>query len=107
QQKSLKDQLVGAWTLVSTKYKFPDGKTVDTFGPNPRGTMILDASGHMALINMRTSLPKFAANDRTKGTPEAYKAIVEVCFVVFGTYNVNVADHSLVTDGGGQHVSRF
>src|SRR5262249_28626271 len=23
QQKSLKDQLVGAWTLVSTKYKFP------------------------------------------------------------------------------------
>ncbi len=34
QQKSLKDQLVGAWTLVSTKYKFPDGTTVDTFGPN-------------------------------------------------------------------------
>ena len=69
QQKSLKDQLVGAWTLVSTKYKFPDGKTVDTFGPNPRGTLILDASGRMALINMRTSLPKLAANDRTKGTP--------------------------------------
>jgi Lipocalin-like domain len=57
QQKSLKDQLIGAWTLVSTKYKFPDGKTVDTFGPNPRGTMILDASGRMALINMPPAFP--------------------------------------------------
>src|SRR5262249_25768517 len=96
------DQLVGAWTLVSTKYKFPDGKTVDTFGPNPRGTLILDASGRMALINMRTSLPKFAANDRTKGTPEENKAIVEGNFVVFGTYTVNESDHTLIT-----HSHRF
>src|SRR5262249_46476875 len=94
--------LVGAWTLVSTKYKFPDGKTVDTFGPNPRGTLILDASGRMALINMRTSLPKFAANDRTKGTPEENKAIVEGNFVVFGTYTVNESDHTLIT-----HSHRF
>jgi hypothetical protein len=107
QQKSLKDQLVGAWTLVSTKYKFPDGKTVDTFGPNPRGTMILDASGHMALINMRTSLPKFAANDRTKGTPEENKAIVEGSFVVFGTYTVNESDHTLITHVGGSTFPNF
>jgi hypothetical protein len=32
QQKSLKEQIVGAWTQVSTKYTFPDGKTIDTFG---------------------------------------------------------------------------
>ena len=107
QQKSLKDQLVGAWTLVSTKYKFPDGKTVDTFGPNPRGTMILDASGHMALTNMRTSLPKFAANDRTKGTPEENKAIVEGSFVVFGTYTVNEPDHTLITHVEGSTFPNF
>src|SRR5215467_10757827 len=98
QQKSLKDQLVGAWTLVSTKYKFPDGKT---------GTMILDASGHMALINMRTSLPKFAANDRTKGTPEENKAIVEGSFVVFGTYTVNESDHTLITHVEGSTFPNF
>ena len=62
QQKSLKDQLVGAWTLVSTKYKFPDGTMVDTFGSNPRGILIFDASGRVAFIAMRGSLPKFAAN---------------------------------------------
>jgi hypothetical protein len=107
QQKSLKDQLVGAWTLVSTKYKFPDGTTVDTFGPNPRGTMILDASGRMALINMRTSLPKFAANDRTKGTPEENKAIVEGSFVVFGTYTVNESDHTLITHVEGSTFPNF
>jgi hypothetical protein len=40
QQKSLKEQLVGAWTHVSTKYKFPDGKMSDTMGPNTRGICI-------------------------------------------------------------------
>src|SRR5262249_5549678 len=69
QQKSLKDQLVGAWTLVSTKYNFPDGKTVDTFGPNPRGTLILDASGRMALINMRPSLPQVRGQRSNEGDP--------------------------------------
>ena len=74
QQKSLKEQIVGTWTHVSTKYKFPDGTMVDTFGSNPRGILIFDASGRVAFIAMRGSLPKFAANDRTKGSPEENKS---------------------------------
>ena len=69
QQKSLKEQIVGTWTHVSTKYKFPDGKTTDTFGPNAKGMLMLDAAGHVVFINMRSDLPKFASKDRTKGTP--------------------------------------
>src|SRR6516165_12485049 len=69
QQKSLKEQIVGAWTQVSTKYKFPDGKTTDTFGPNAKGMMMLDAAGRVVFINMRSDLPKFASKDRTNGTP--------------------------------------
>src|SRR5207245_2081194 len=45
QQKSLKEQLVGTWTPVSTKYKFPDGKTTDTMGPDLRGLIMFDANG--------------------------------------------------------------
>ncbi len=95
QQGSLKDQLVGTWTQVSTKYKFPDGRMVDTWGSNPRGVLMLDAGGRMAFIAMRANLPKFAANDRTKGTPEENKAVVEGSFAYFGTYTVNEADHVL------------
>jgi hypothetical protein len=44
QQKSLKEQIVGTWTHVSTKYMFPDGKTTDTFGSNAKGMLMLDVS---------------------------------------------------------------
>jgi hypothetical protein len=107
QQQSLKDQLTGAWIHVSTKYKFPDGKTADTMGPNARGIMILDGSGHMAFINMRASLPKFAANNRTKGTAEENKAIVDGSYAYFGTYTVNDADHSFTVHVEGSTFPNF
>jgi Lipocalin-like domain len=107
QQKSLKDQLVGAWTPVSIKYKFPDGKTEDTMGPNARGILILDASGRMALVNMRASLPKFASNDRMKGTTEEYKAVGQGSFAYFGTYTVNEADRSLTFHIDGSTYPNF
>jgi hypothetical protein len=91
QQKSLKEQIVGAWTQVSTKYKFPDGKTTDTFGSNAKGMMMLDDAGHVVFITMRSDLPKFASKDRTKGTPEENKAVVSGSFAYFGTYTVNEA----------------
>jgi Lipocalin-like domain len=99
QQKSLKDQLVGTWTQ--------DGTMVDTFGSNPRGILIFDASGRVAFIAMRGSLPKFAANDRTKGSPEENKAVVGGSFAYFGTYTVNEADHSFTVHVDGSTFPNF
>jgi len=107
QTKSLKDQLAGAWIHVSTKYKFPDGKTEDTMGPNARGILILDASGRVAFVNMRASLPKFASNDRMKGTPEEYKAIGQGSYAYFGTYTVNEADRSFTVHVDGSTFPNF
>jgi hypothetical protein len=36
QQKSLKEQLVGTWTLVSSDQVRPDGSNVQQFGANPK-----------------------------------------------------------------------
>jgi hypothetical protein len=35
QQKSIKDQLVGAWTLLLDDGVKPDGTQIAIFGPNP------------------------------------------------------------------------
>src|SRR5262249_58103717 len=86
QQKSLKEQIVGTWTHVSTKYKFPDGKTTDTFGPNAKGMLMFDAAGHVVFINMRSDLPKFASKDRTKGTSEENQAVVAGSCASFCTH---------------------
>ena len=60
QQRPLKEQVIGTWTLVS-------GSQI---GPNARGMLILDPSGHMSMQIIRPGqAKKFAANNRTQGTP--------------------------------------
>jgi hypothetical protein len=51
QQKSLKDQLVGTWTLVSCDIKQP-------YCVNPTGTLMLDAGGRYAQLIAARGRPK-------------------------------------------------
>ena len=82
------EQLIGHWTLVSAKNE-QDGKTTESFGPNPKGLFIFDRSGGYAVLQFRADLPKFASNSRDKGTPEENKAVVLGSSAHFGTYSVN------------------
>jgi Lipocalin-like domain len=90
QQKSLKEQLVGAWTLVSASSKLPDG--TPTWGANPIGLIIFTNSGHYSTQLMRSDLPKYASNNRATGTPDEYKAVAIGSVANFGTYTVNEAN---------------
>jgi hypothetical protein len=87
--QSTREQLVGAWTLISADSVRPDGSRVEVFGSNPKGTMIFSSDGHFALIQMRGDLPRLASNSRDRGTPEENKAIVQGSIAYFGTYSVN------------------
>lgn len=92
QQKSLKEQLVGTWNLVSSHNVRNDGSKIDVYGPNANGILIYTSDGYFALVNTRSDLPKFASNSRDRGTPEEYKAVVQGSIAYFGTYSVNEAD---------------
>ena len=92
QQKSLKEQLVGTWKLVSAHNVRNDGSKVDVSGPNPKGVVIYTSNGHFAFVNTRSDLPKFASNSRDRGTAEENKAVVQGSIAYFGTYSVNEAD---------------
>lgn len=101
QQKSLRDQLVGAWTLVSQQFTAPDGSkregVAGVIGGNSRGILILDASGRYAFVVGRTDRPKFKASGvpRLEGTAEEYKAAVVSFAANYGTWSVNEADKTL------------
>jgi len=86
-------QLIGHWTLVSSKNE-QDGKTTESFGSNPKGLFIFDRSGRYAFLQFRSDLPKFASNSRDKGTPEENKAVVVGSLAHFGTYSVNEKEGS-------------
>ena len=70
--------------------------TCPQFGPNPTGIgRCLAPDGHYSVQIMRASLPKFASNNRDKGTTDENKAVVGGTIAHFGTYSVNDADKSL------------
>jgi hypothetical protein len=92
---SPKEQIVGAWTLVSADSVRPDGSRVQVFGSNPKGVMIFSRDGHFALVQMRAELPAIAAKSRDQGTPEENKAIVQGSIAYFGTYSVNESDKTM------------
>lgn len=95
QQRSLSEQLLGTWTLVSIDYVRPDGSRFQTFGPNPNGVAMFDSGGHYIIAVMRSDRSKFAVNDRMQGTVEENKATTQGTITYFGTYSVSEADHSI------------
>jgi hypothetical protein len=95
QQRRLKEQLVGAWTLVSNDNVAPNGARRQIFGPHPAGILILDASGRYAQIMADPDRPKFKGRTRLEGTPEENTAVVRATAAHFGTWSVNEADKSL------------
>jgi hypothetical protein len=97
QQKTLKEQLVGTWTLVSDEATPPTGPKRQDFGANPRGILILDAGGRYAQVHGRTDRPKFKATaDARLATPAAeYGEAARAFAGNFGTWSVNEADKTL------------
>jgi hypothetical protein len=56
QQAPTKDKVVGTWKLLSFfDQNIDTGKTTNVLGENPRGQMILNADGQIALVNVSGS----------------------------------------------------
>ena len=94
QQKSIKDQLVGAWTLVVVDGVKADGTHTPLFGPNPNGSFIFTANGRFSAQLMRSNRTPFASKNRDTGTAEEYKTMAQGTLSEFGTYAVSEADKS-------------
>lgn len=95
QQKSIKDQLVGAWSLLIVDGVKADGTRMPIYGPNPIGSLIFTPNGRYSLQLMRTiARPPFASNNRDTGTAEENKATAQGTLSYFGSYTVDEAGKS-------------
>jgi Lipocalin-like domain len=88
QTKSVKGQLVGAWTLVSWIQTRLDGSKNYRFGTDPRGINTFDVNGHFSLIITRSDLPRVSSGDADKVTAEEAQAITKGSIGYFGTYTI-------------------
>ena len=75
QQKSLKEQLVGTWLLVSCDQKNADGTTAPNC-VNPAGTYSFDASGRYVQVITARGRPKFTGS-RMDAPAEQFKAAAQ------------------------------
>jgi hypothetical protein len=96
QQKSLKDQLVGQWTLVSFENTAADGTKRHLYGANPKGLFMFAANGKYAQVQVKPDRPKFEANNRLQGTPEENKVALAGTYATFGTWSVNETEGTLI-----------
>ena len=94
QQKTVREQLIGTWLMVTNTTTGPDGTKVDTYGPNGKGIAIFESNGRFALVTIRSDLPRFASNNRGTGTADENRAVVQGSLAYFGTYSVNEAERS-------------
>lgn len=92
QQSSLKESLVGTWTVVSWEQKKNDGTKLRQFGANPTGMAVFDTGGRYIITVMRSDRAKYASNTLWQGTPEENKATANGTQTYFGTYSVREAD---------------
>lgn len=96
QEKSLKEQVLGTWTLVSWVQTLGDGSKRYRFGDNPKGIHMFSPNGQFTLIQMRSDLPKISSGDPLKPTPEEAEAIVRGVIAYYGTYTVDEASRTLI-----------
>jgi hypothetical protein len=93
QQKSLKEQLVGTWTLVSSDQVRPDGSKLKQFGANPRGINVFDANGRFILMIASADNSKIASKDpSSKTNTEEVGGLIVESIAYYGTYTVNEAE---------------
>jgi hypothetical protein len=81
--QSLKEKVIGAWTLSEGSEIFQDGRKEI---PWSAGSLFLDATGHMSFFVIGRDRPKGSGDPRSPvGPVVAY----------YGTYTVNEADNTL------------
>jgi hypothetical protein len=96
QQKTLKDQLVGTWILVSTQTMASNGTKRYPYGTSPKGILMFDANGRYAAVQGRPDRPKLKSAVRLEATKEEFGAAAMEFAANFGTWSVDEADKALV-----------
>jgi len=89
--------VAGTYTLAAANnLDTKTGYMTPMYGAEPRGQMLLTPEGRYSVIIVRSGLPKFAANQRTKGSAQENEAVVGGSIAHFGSYSVGAGGKVLV-----------
>jgi hypothetical protein len=89
QQRSLKEQLVGTWSLVAYNSIEASGGKKPVFGTQPKGILMIDSGGHYAMVLTDPGRPKWKSTVRTQLTTEDIGMAARGLVAQFGTWSVD------------------
>jgi hypothetical protein len=96
QQKSLKEQLAGTWTLVSYDGIGADGARKAVLSAKPKGTLMVDANGHYAMVLVNPDRPKkWSGKNRDEVSAEDYKSAASGLIAQFGNWSIDEGSKTL------------
>jgi hypothetical protein len=89
--------LEGTWIMEQAYEIRADGTRTTNYGEHPKGLLTIDHAGRYNLQIFKTGRPLFAnGDDKTRGTPDEYRATVLGSSTHFGTVTIDRAKHQLV-----------
>ncbi len=95
-EKSLREQLVGAWTLRScVERDIETGAENHPLGERPLGLILYTPDGYMSAQLQRPERPPFAEGDLLRATPEEYAAAGSSYVAYSGRFFVDEGKKSL------------
>lgn len=83
--------LIGSWRLVFFEDKPPSGPSAFPYGKEPKGLLVYDATGHMAVQIMKQPRQKVTGSDADRITAKEKEALFDTYVAYFGTYRVDAA----------------
>jgi len=95
-ESEIRDQIVGAWKLVSAEETMKDGTTrpFSAFGPNALGFLMYQRDGYMCAQLMKPDRP--APADRSHATAEEKAAVADGTFSYCGRFQIDVKDKQII-----------
>lgn len=85
----------GTWALDFADVQHPDGTRTHDYGDAPKGVMQIDRQGHYTVFIFNGARPKFAANEKSRGTPEEIRAALMGTSSHYGTVEMDPAKSTL------------
>ncbi len=86
--QTLKEQIVGTWRQVSVYTEVGGAKTYP-YGDKIVGLAVFSPSGYVISYLSKAELPKFAAENRLKGTDKEYRTVGQGMVAGFGRYTID------------------
>jgi hypothetical protein len=93
--KSLRERLVGTWTLVSWTISFEGVEVPVPMGRGATGLLTYNADGYMSVNIMAPDRPKFVSSDFMAGTAIEKAAAFETFIGYSGRYEVDEEEGSV------------